>query len=70
MTENKKKVRIVWKEGLNSKGEPIWYQSLEEFEPITVEVKQETKCYHDWETYIGFMKDDKRCKLCGKIEDL
>lgn len=65
-----KKVRIVWKDGLNSKGEPIKYQSLEEFTPVESITIQETKCYHDWEAYEGLWFSDKKCLKCGKVENL
>jgi len=68
--KSNKKVRIVWKDGLDNKGNKIKYQSLEEFEPVPEPIVYNIKCYHDWEEYRGFMRDEKRCKTCGKVEDL
>ncbi len=67
---SEKKVRIVWKDGLDNKGNKIKYQSLEEFEPISEPIKQEVKCYHSWEEYLGFLQSDRTCINCGKVEKI
>jgi hypothetical protein len=65
MKEIKGLFAIKWVEGLDKYGNTIKYQSLVEVPEIIPTNTHKTKCYHDWDDYLGFLQADRTCKICG-----